>query len=217
MTVLALSAGDVAYWGLAIFLVAIGLGSAFMLFRLGQTFERLSSLISRHRARPAAGDREDRRHGRPRQLSARQGGHGHRQRRLDGRQRRHGGACRSRRRSQTPVEKVSGLAAGISHGFSQFRKSRTSATPRRRREEAARRREADLHEDLRHAGRTPMEHAPARPRSHRRRRSRSPTRGRARSPFRSRIRRPRRQDEPTAARHQDVPARAPPRSAATIA
>src|SRR4029079_16427768 len=45
MTVLGFSAGDAAYWGLAIFLIAIGLGSAYMLFRLGQTFERLSSFI----------------------------------------------------------------------------------------------------------------------------------------------------------------------------
>ena len=45
MTQLAFSAGDAAYWGLAVFLVAIGLASAFMLFRLGQAFERLSSFI----------------------------------------------------------------------------------------------------------------------------------------------------------------------------
>ncbi len=45
MTLLASTAGDAAYWGLAIFLVAIGLAAAFMLFRLGQAFERLSSFI----------------------------------------------------------------------------------------------------------------------------------------------------------------------------
>ena len=46
MRVLASTAGDVAYYGLAVFLVAIGLGTAYMLFRLGQTFGRLSSLIA---------------------------------------------------------------------------------------------------------------------------------------------------------------------------
>jgi hypothetical protein len=46
VTVLAFSAGDAAYWGLAVFLVAIGLASAYMLFRLGQTFQRLSSFVS---------------------------------------------------------------------------------------------------------------------------------------------------------------------------
>ncbi len=45
MPTLASTAGDAAYWGLAIFLVAIGLAAAYMLFRLGQTFERLSSLV----------------------------------------------------------------------------------------------------------------------------------------------------------------------------
>jgi len=45
MTLIASTAGDAAYWGLAIFLVAIGIASAFMLFRLGQAFERLSSFI----------------------------------------------------------------------------------------------------------------------------------------------------------------------------
>src|SRR4029078_10462047 len=45
MLPLASTAGDAAYWGLAIFLIAIGLASAYMLFRLGQTFERLSSFI----------------------------------------------------------------------------------------------------------------------------------------------------------------------------
>jgi len=45
MTVLGSTASDAAYWGLAVFLIAIGLASAFMLFRLGQSFERLSSLI----------------------------------------------------------------------------------------------------------------------------------------------------------------------------
>ena len=55
-----------------------------------------------------------------------------------------------------PVEKVSGLAAGISHGFSQFRKSRSFGDAAAAAKDAARRREADLHEDLRNAGRTPM-------------------------------------------------------------
>ena len=44
MTV-AFSAGDVAYWGLAIFLVLLGAGSIFALIKLGQLFDRLSSLV----------------------------------------------------------------------------------------------------------------------------------------------------------------------------
>ena len=57
----------------------------------------------------------------------------------------------------TPVEKVSGFAAGITHGFSQFRKSKDFGEAKSAAQEAARRREADLHDDLRNAGRTPME------------------------------------------------------------
>ena len=34
---LALSAGDVAYWALAIFLVLLGVGSLFALFKLGSS------------------------------------------------------------------------------------------------------------------------------------------------------------------------------------
>ena len=42
MLLLASTAGDVAYYALAIF-VAIGLGTAYMLVKLGGTFGRLSS------------------------------------------------------------------------------------------------------------------------------------------------------------------------------
>ena len=56
-----------------------------------------------------------------------------------------------------PVEKVSGLAAGISHGFSHFRRSKDFGGAKEAAQDAARRREADLHHDLRVAGRTRME------------------------------------------------------------
>jgi hypothetical protein len=55
-----------------------------------------------------------------------------------------------------PVEKVSGLAAGLTHGFSKFRKTKDFREAKTAAQEAARQREADLHEDLRHAGRTPV-------------------------------------------------------------
>ena len=57
----------------------------------------------------------------------------------------------------TPVEKVSGLAAGVSHGFSEFRKTWDFSAARAAARDAAQQREADLREDLRNAGRTPME------------------------------------------------------------
>jgi hypothetical protein len=54
-----------------------------------------------------------------------------------------------------PVEKVSGLAAGITHGFASFRKTRSMSDAMDAAKDAARRREQDLAEDLRGAGPTP--------------------------------------------------------------
>lgn len=156
MTLLASTAGDAAYWGLALFLVAIGLASAFMLFRLGQAFQRLSSLIS----------------GTERDLLpviVKTGGTVDRVNyELDKVDTVTDSAVSMADSADTavraistaiaaPVEKVSGLAAGVSHGFSQFRKSKNFGDATSAAREAARRREADLHEDLRHAGRTTME------------------------------------------------------------
>ncbi len=156
MTLLASTAGDAAYWGLALFLVAIGLASAFMLFRLGQAFQRLSSLIS----------------GTERDLLpviVKTGGTVDRVNyELDKVDTVTDSAVSMADSADTavraistaiaaPVEKVSGLAAGVSHGFSQFRKSKNFGDATTAAREAARRREADLHEDLRHAGRTTME------------------------------------------------------------
>ena len=45
MTFLASTAGDVARYALALFLLLSGLGLAYMLFQLGGTFSRLSSFI----------------------------------------------------------------------------------------------------------------------------------------------------------------------------
>ena len=44
MTV-ASTAGDAAYWALAIFLVLLGVGSLIALLKLGQLFDRILSLI----------------------------------------------------------------------------------------------------------------------------------------------------------------------------
>ena len=44
MTV-AFSAGDAAYWALAIFLVLLGVGSLVALVKLGRLFDRVSSFV----------------------------------------------------------------------------------------------------------------------------------------------------------------------------
>ena len=155
MTLLAFTAGDAAYWGLAVFLVAIGLAAAYMLFRLGQTFERLSSLVAgtEKKVLPviektgATVDRINYQLDKADTVT-------------DSAVSMADSADTAMRAVSTaiakPVEKVSGLAAGVSHGFSAFRKSRSFSEAMQTAREAAARREADLHEDLRHAGRTPV-------------------------------------------------------------
>ena len=156
MTVLASTAGDAAYWGLAVFLVAIGLAAAFMLFRLGQAFERLSSLIkgTERDLLPVivkAGSTVDRVNYQLDKADTV----------TDSAVSMADSADTAVRAISTvivtPVEKISGLAAGVSHGFSQFRKSKNFGDATTAGRGAARQREADLRDDLRHAGRTPME------------------------------------------------------------
>jgi hypothetical protein len=155
MSLLASSAGDVAYWALAIFLVAIGLGTGYMLFRLGQTFQRISSFVrgTERDLLPVivkTGSTVDRINYQLDKADTI----------TDSAVSMADSADTAVRAVSTaiakPVEKVSGLAAGITHGFSQFRKSRSFGDATGAAKDAARRREADLHEDLHNAGRTPM-------------------------------------------------------------
>jgi hypothetical protein len=151
VTVLASTAGSVAYYGLAVFLVAVGLGSFFALFKLGQVFGRLSSLIS----------------GTERDLLpviVKTGGTVDRvNKQLDKADTITDSAVSMADSADTavravsmaiakPVEKVSGLAVGVAHGFSSFRKNRDFQGAMQDAKEAAARRAADLHEDLTAAG-----------------------------------------------------------------
>lgn len=151
MTVLASTAGSVAYYGLAVFLVAVGLGSFFMLFKLGLVFGRLSSFIS----------------GTERDLLpviVKTGGTVDRvNKQLDKADTITDSAVSIADSADTavravsmaiakPVEKVSGFAAGVAHGVSSFRKNRDFQSAMKDAKEAASRRAADLHEDLTTAG-----------------------------------------------------------------
>ena len=140
--------------GSPIFLVAVGLGSAFMLLRLGQAFERLSSLIkgTERDLLPVivkAGATVDRVNYQLDKADTVTDSAVSMADSADTAVRAISTAI------TTPVEKVSGLAAGLTHGFSQFRKSRSFADATTTAREAARNRESDLREDLRQAGRTP--------------------------------------------------------------
>jgi uncharacterized protein YoxC len=159
MTV-AFSAGDVAYWGLAIFLVLLGVGSIFALYKLGRLFDRVSSFVqgSEREVLPVVvktGGTVDRVNYQLDKLDTVTDSAVSMADSADTAVRAVSTAI------ATPVEKVSGLAAGVAHGFASFRKTRDFSEAKEAAQDAARRREQDLAEDLRAAGRTPpSEHRP---------------------------------------------------------
>jgi hypothetical protein len=51
---------------------------------------------------------------------------------------------------KTPVQKLAGLATGVSHGVATLRTRRSWSEAVERGKEASRRRQADLEEELRH-------------------------------------------------------------------
>ena len=153
MTV-AFSAGDAAYWALAIFLVLLGVGSLIALLKLGQLFDRISSLIrgAERDALPVVvktGGTVDRVNYQLDKLDTV----------TDSAVSMADSADTAVRAVSTaisaPVEKVSGLAAGVAHGFSSFKRSRNVSDAMDAAKDAARRRQQDLADDLRGAGPTP--------------------------------------------------------------
>ena len=151
---LAFSAGDAAYWGLAFFLVLLGVGSLFALFKLGQLFDKVSSLVggAERDALPVVvktGGTVDRVNYQLDKLDTV----------TDSAVSMADSADTAVRAVSTviskPVEKVSGLSAGLAHGFAAFRRNRNMSDAMDEAKEAARRREQDLAEDLRGAGPTP--------------------------------------------------------------
>jgi hypothetical protein len=159
VTVLATSAGDIADYALAIFLVALGIGSLFALVKLGQVFGRLSSFI--------AGTERD-----LLPVIVKAGGTVDRvNRELDKVDTITDSAVSMAESADTavravstaittPVEKVSGLAAGVAHGFASFRKNRDFDSAIKDAKRASARREADLREDVSDAGGTGGPNAP---------------------------------------------------------
>ena len=151
---LAFSAGDAAYWALAIFLVLLGVGSLFALVKLGQLFQRVSSLVSgtERDLLPVvvkAGGTVDRVNYQLDKLDTVTDSAVGMADSADTAVRAVSTAI------STPVEKVSGLAAGIAHGFSSLKKNRNVSDAMDAAKDASRRRQQDLAEDLRGAGPTP--------------------------------------------------------------
>ena len=147
MALVAASAGEIADYALAVFLVAVGLGSFWMLWKLGEVFGRLSSFIS----------------GTERDLLpviVKTGGTVDRvNQQLDKADTITDSAVSMAESVDTavravsyaiakPVEKVSGAAAGVSHAVSSFKKNRDLRGAIDDAKQAASRRAQDLHEDL---------------------------------------------------------------------
>jgi hypothetical protein len=153
MNVLASTSSDILDYALALFFVLSGVGLAYMLFRLGGTFGRLSSFIR----------------GTERELLPvieKSGGTIDRvNRELDKLDVVTDSAVSMAESADTavravstaitaPVKKISGLSAAISHGLAAFRARRDPGEAMNVAKEAARRREAELDEELRNAGST---------------------------------------------------------------
>jgi uncharacterized protein YoxC len=147
------TAGDIAYIALALFLVAIGLATAYMFFKLGQVFERLSSFISgtERDLLPVitkTGGTVDRINYQLDKLDTV----------TDNAVSMADSADTAVRAVSTaitaPVEKVSGLVTGAAHGLAALRKTRDLDAAKEAAKDAKRRRQEDLRHDLRVAGRT---------------------------------------------------------------
>ena len=151
MQLLAASAGDVARYALAVFLLAVGLGLGYAFVRLGGTFGRLSSFIygTERELLPVihkVGESVDKVNGQ-----------------LDKVDRVTDSAVDMADSADTavravsfaiarPVQKVSGLAAGLTHGIATLKARRNVGEAVQSAKEAAARRERDLEEELRAAG-----------------------------------------------------------------
>ena len=152
MNVLASTPGDVLDYALAAFFVVTGVGLAYMLVRMGGTFARLSSFIkgTERDLLPVivkAGGTVDRVNDQLDKLDVVTDSAVSMADSADTAVRAVSTAI------TTPVKKVSGLAAGLSHGFSAFRARRDAGEAVRVAKDAAAQRESELDEELHKAGR----------------------------------------------------------------
>jgi hypothetical protein len=160
MYVLASTPSDVLDYALSAFFVASGAGLAYMLLRMGGTFARLSSFIkgTERDLLPVivkAGGTVDRVNDQLDKLDSVTDSAVAMADNADTAVRAVSTAI------TTPVKKVSGLAAAVSHGFSAFRARRDPGEAVRVAKDAAARRESELDEELRKAGKAEPEGPPS--------------------------------------------------------
>src|SRR5262245_54996873 len=156
MTVLATSPSDVLDYALSAFFIASGAGLLYLFIRMGGTFARLSSFIkgSERDVLPVvvkAGGTVDRVNDQLDKLDVVTDSAVSMADSADTAVRAVSTAI------TTPVKKVTGLAAAISHGASSLRSRRDVGESVKVAKEAAARREAELDEELRNAGHAPRD------------------------------------------------------------
>jgi len=147
MQLATLSAGDIAYIALAVFLVLVGLGLAFAFYWLGASFQRLSSLITgvEREALPVinkVGGSVDRVNGQLDKLDLVTDSAVDAAEAADT-------AVRAVSFAITrPVQKISGFAAGVAHGASSLKARKGFGDAMADAKDAAHRREEELAEEL---------------------------------------------------------------------
>jgi len=152
MPLLATSAGDIARYALAFFLVAVGAGLAYAFIKLAGTFTRLSSFIrgTEQELLPvihSLGESVDKVNGQLDKVDGVTDSAVDMADSVDTAVRAVSVAI------ARPVQKLSGLAAGLSHGASSLRATRDWNDAVRAGKQAAARRERDLEDELRHEDR----------------------------------------------------------------
>ena len=143
----AFSAGDAAYVALSVFLIAVGLGLGWMFFRLAGTLDRLSSFIrgTERELLPVinkVGGSVDRVNTQLDKLDVATDSAVDAVEAVDEAVRAVSFAVKR------PVQKLTGLSAGASHGWASLRARRDWRGAVETAKEAAARREADLEEEL---------------------------------------------------------------------
>jgi hypothetical protein len=160
VTVLAATAGEILDYALAAFFVASGVGLLYLFVRMGGTFARLSSFIkgSERDLLPVivkAGGTVDRVNDQLDKLDTVTDSAVSMADSADTAVRAVSTAI------TTPVKKVSGFAAGVSHGFSAFRSRRDPGEAVRVAKDAAARRESEVDDELRNAAQSGSTEPPA--------------------------------------------------------
>jgi len=147
----AFSPGDVAYLALAVFLLAVGLGLGWAFFRLAGTLDRLSSFIkgTENELLPVinkVGGSIDRVNAQLDKLDQATDSAVDAVEAVDEAVRAVSFAVKR------PVQKLAGVTAGVSHGWATLKTRHDWRAAKEAARDAARRREADLEEELSRAG-----------------------------------------------------------------